>query len=115
MKKWGRLMVVTLFVVAGILYYYFANSQYELAEDMYEFPVPKGAQLIQAEETDNRKSYDWSAASGDNGIPLSYKLMLKKNGWDQGQIDGTNVVYTKDQKQITLSTATDYLRIAKVE
>ena len=114
MKKRGIFMVV-LFVVVGFLYYYFANSQYELAEDLYEFPVPKGAIPIQTEVTDNRKSYHWSAASGDNGIPLSYKLILKKNGWDQGQIDGTNVVYTKGQQQINLSTATDYLSIAKVE
>ncbi|KOS69345.1 hypothetical protein AEA09_12760 [Lysinibacillus contaminans] len=115
MKKWGVFMVLALFVVVGILYYSFAKSQFELAEELYDFPVPKGAMLIQTEVTDNRKSFDWSAASGDNGIPLSYKLILKKNGWDQGQIDGTNVVYTKGQQQINLSTATDYLSIAKVE
>ena len=52
---------------------------------MYDFPIPKAAQLIQAEKTKIRKSYDWSAASGDNGIPISYKLILRKNGWRQGQ------------------------------
>lgn len=88
MKKSGVLVTVASFAVVGILY---ANSQYELAKDMNDFPVAKAAQLIQAEETESRKSYDWSAASGDNGIPVSYKLILRKNGWHQGQIDGTKM------------------------
>lgn len=115
MKKVNVFITVSLLLVVGVLYYFFAVSRYELAEEMYNFPVPIGAKLIAKEETELRKTYDWSPASGDNGIPLSYKLIIKKNGWKQGQIDGTNVIYSKGSHQINLSSHTDYLSIIKVE
>lgn len=115
MKKVNVLISVVLLLVVGVVFYFFADSRYELEEEMYNFPVPIGAKLIAKEETESRKTYNWSAASGDNGIPFSYKLIIKKNGWKQRQIDGTNVIYSKDSYQINLSTHTDYLSIIKVD
>ncbi|MFJ7735086.1 hypothetical protein ACIQ2D_01990 [Lysinibacillus sp. NPDC097287] len=115
MKKVNVFITVALLMAVGVLYYLFSDSRYELAEEMYDFPVPIGAKLIAKEETEFRKTYDWSPASGDNGIPLSYKLIIKKNGWKQGQIDGTNVIYSKGSHQINLNTSTNYLCMIKVE
>ena len=86
MKKVNVFISVALLLVIGIVYYFVADSRYELAEEMYNFPVLIRAKLIAKEETEVRKTYDWSPASGDNGIPLSYKLIIKKNGWRQGQL-----------------------------
>ena len=78
---------------------------------MYGFPVPKNAQL--EVEGDYSKHYTWSKASGDKGIPLSYKLVIRKKGWKKGNVDGTVVTYTKEDKVIYLSTSTQYLEVFK--
>lgn len=114
-KKLNAWIIVALFLVTGVLYYIFSDSRYEPVEEMYNFPVPIGARLIIKEETDIRKTYNWSPASFENGIPLSYKLVIKKSGWKQKDVEGSNVIYLKGSNQINLSTQTDYLSISKVE
>ncbi|MEK5520568.1 hypothetical protein [Heyndrickxia sp. FSL W8-0423] len=76
-KKVGwTIAIMVLLIGVGIGYYFTALSLYEPSEDLYGFPIPKKAELVQ--ESNKSKSYDWSRASEENGIPFITKLLLKQ-------------------------------------
>jgi hypothetical protein len=80
---------------------------------LYNFPIPKNAELVQ--ENSQGKSYDWSPASEESGIPFGYELAIKVNGWKKGERDGASVYYTKGTKKLDLISSTKHLNILKVD
>lgn len=101
------LLVVILFFVVGILYYANLDKNYSTLDDFYGFPVPKNAEL--ESENENGKHYYWKAASGDGGIPLSYKYMIKKSGWIEIEEErmGETGTFVKGKHTIYLQSSTD--------
>ena len=61
--------MILCLAVFGVSYYFVAKSKYELVEEFDYFPLPKNAVLSEGNELG--RSYEWSAVSGENGIPLS--------------------------------------------
>ena len=109
MVGWTIALATTLF--GGVIYYFILQSLYLPSEDLFNFPVPRNAELIQ--ENELGKSYDWSAASEENGIKFGYELALKTNGWKKGEREGASVLYTKGNKKIEIISTTKYLNILK--
>ncbi|MFJ5713257.1 hypothetical protein [Neobacillus sp. NPDC093127] len=113
-KKVGWIIaIMVLLIGVGIGYYFTALSLYEPSEDLYGFPIPKKAELVQ--ESNKSKSYDWSRASEVNGIPFDYEIALKANGWKKGEREGASVLYTKGNHTIDLLSSTKWLDIIKVK
>ncbi|MEK3797003.1 hypothetical protein MHI18_01910 [Peribacillus sp. FSL H8-0477] len=113
MKKMvGWTITLTTFLLVGFIYYFISLSLYEPSEDSFDFLIPKKAELIQ--ENGQGKSYDWSQASEENGIPFSYKIALKANGWKKGESGGASVYYTKGNHKVILTTTTNHIDIIKV-
>ena len=81
MKRWVLLLVFIALLTAGGVYYYMnVDKKYHALEDFYNFPVPEAA-ILDIERT-NSKHYIWGKSTG-NEVPLSYRIMLKKNGWEK--------------------------------
>lgn len=66
MVSWTIALATPLF--RGVIYYFILQSLYLPSEDLFNFPVPRNAELIQ--ENEKEISYGWSAASEENGIPF---------------------------------------------
>lgn len=90
------------------IYYGKINGDFDKVEDLYNFPVPKSAQLIR--ETAHLKDYYWEASIGES-IPLTYRLIVHKNGW-QLVDDVEGLVYEKDGYFVSYSPATNYFAIS---
>lgn len=112
-KKIFLPLVLTVLLVGGLIYNFLTVSQYEPSQELYEFPIPKNAELIQ--KSSYGISYDWSLASEENGIPFGYKWAIKANGWEKGERDGASVYYTKGNRKIDLISSTKHLDILKVK
>ncbi|MBT2605030.1 hypothetical protein J7E55_18720 [Bacillus sp. ISL-53] len=113
MKKMvGWTLTLATLLIGGVIYYFITLSLYEPSKDAFDFPVPKNAELVQ--ENVKGKSYDWSKASEENGIPFGYELVLKSNGWKKGEREGASVFYTKGNHKIDLISTTKHLDILKV-
>ncbi|MDQ0884133.1 hypothetical protein [Peribacillus sp. V2I11] len=114
MKKKVReaFTIAALLIMGGAIIYYFISSSYTTTEDLYEFPVPRNAELVQINEQGNR--YEWSMASEENGIPYGYEIALKANRWEKGEREGASVFYTKGNNKIDLITTTNQLEILRV-
>ena len=69
------------------------DNNYDFVEEFYNIPVPKNAKL--ESENEVAKSYKWESSKGTS-VPLSYRLMIKKTGWNEREKDGANIVYEKD-------------------
>jgi len=111
-KRLGALLLIIILIfVVGILYYANLDKNYYILDDFYGFPVPKNAEL--ESENENGKHYYWKAASGDEGIPLSYKLMIKKSGWIEVERMGETGTFVKGKNTIYLQSSTDYIGIMK--
>ena len=104
------LIVFLIGIGIGIYYYTNLDNNYHAVQEFYDFPIPSEAKL--ESETQNAKHFKWEPATGTE-VPLSYRLMIKKSGWKQVDIDGANIIYKKDGKSITLGFATDYIGIFK--
>lgn len=100
-KKKFRWAIAILVIILGIILIS-SNSNYEITENLYGFPIPITAELVQ--ESERVKSYNWSRASEENGIPLDYEIVLKLNGWKKGEREGANVLYTKGNHTINLAS-----------
>ncbi|MED3987412.1 hypothetical protein P4646_25825 [Peribacillus simplex] len=85
-KNSGALTIAALLIIGGAIIYYFISSSYTTTEDLYEFPVPRYAELIKTNE--QGISYAWSRVSEENGIPYGYVLALKTNGWKKEEREG---------------------------
>lgn len=110
-KVWWTLALAAL-LISGASYYFITLSLYEPTEELYGFPVPKSAELV--EESSAGKNYEWSRASEENGIPYEYELALKMNGWKKGEREGASVSYTKGNHKINLISTTRQLDILRV-
>ncbi|MFB7158160.1 hypothetical protein [Lysinibacillus sp. NPDC056232] len=111
MKYKKIILAVVLFILLGISYYIVANSKYELSEKYRDFPVPISAQLTK--ENENNSVYEWSMSSDENGIPISYRLIIWVNGWEKVVREGTLTIYEKDEVQIHLSSDRDEIIIGR--
>ncbi|WP_050614536.1 hypothetical protein [Bacillus testis] len=99
-----------IFLFLGILYFWISISSYQTAEDLYDFPIPKNAQLVYKKE--KVSGYEWDKSSFENGIPFSYKIVIKQNGWKEEEREGGNTTYTKGESKINLLSDTDYIEIS---
>ncbi|MFS0674889.1 hypothetical protein [Ornithinibacillus sp. 179-J 7C1 HS] len=111
MKK--KIWWLTAILTIGTSYCLITLFLYEPSDNLYGFPVPKNAELTRKDE--KVESYNWSRASEENGIPFSYEMVLKVNGWTKGERLGASVVYTKDDYEITLISTTKQLDFIKPE
>lgn len=68
-KKKVRWAIAIIVILIGIILVS-SNFNYEITENLYGFPMPIKAELVQ--ESERVKSYNWSRASEENGIPLDY-------------------------------------------
>ncbi|MEH7380978.1 hypothetical protein V7138_10900 [Bacillus sp. JJ1533] len=104
---------MTLLIGVGVGYYFITLSLYEPSEELYGFPIPKNAELVQ--KSNQSESYDWLKASEENGIPFGYEFVLAKNDWVKGERDGASVTYTKGKHTIDLISTSKKLDIIKVK
>lgn len=110
-KKVGWTIALVTPLVGGVIYYFILLFLYLPSEDLYNFPVPRNAELIK--ENEMAKSYNWSSAIEEYGIPFGYELVIKINGWKQGEREGASVIYTKGNKKIDLILTREHLDILK--
>lgn len=85
--------IAIIFILIGIILVS-SNFNYEITEDLYGFPIPIKAELVQ--ESERVKSYNWSRASEENGIPLDYEIVLKLNGWKKENEKGLTYYIQKE-------------------
>jgi hypothetical protein len=104
------IFVFVLLLGGGVFYYTNVDKNYHTLQEFYDFPVPNDATL--ESESENAKNYKWEPSTGTE-VPLSYRLMIKKNGWKQIENDGHNVIYKKDNNFINLGLAPYYIDILK--
>ena len=117
MKKKVKWIITIIIILIGII---FISSTfiYEKSEALYGFPIPIKAELLQENEPMNGnklKSYHWSRASEENGIPFDYEIILKINGWEKGERLGACVMYTKGNHTIDLCSYHKALDVIKRE
>jgi len=112
-KKKGWKIALATPLVGGVIYYFILLFLYLPSEDFYNFPVPRNAELIK--ENEKAKSYYWSAAIEEYGIPFGYELVIKINGWKKGEREGALVLYTKGNKIIDLILTREHLDILKAD
>lgn len=110
MNKKIRWAIAIIVVLVGIIFIS-SNFIYESSEDLYGFPIPKKAELVQENEV--MKNYNWSRASEENGIPFDYEIILKIKGWKKGEREGASVLYTKENHNIDLSSYNKTLEVIK--
>ncbi|WP_409271641.1 hypothetical protein V1499_18965 [Neobacillus sp. SCS-31] len=112
MKRFVTLLIV-ITTITGVAIYYYQNvdNNYLTLQDFYDFPVPNAATL--ESESEKGKHYIWEPSSGTS-VPISYRLVIKKNGWKEVDQDGHNVIYEKEGQRINLALAQDYIGILKV-
>jgi len=100
---------LSLLLILGGIFYFTIFFAYQPAEDLFNFPIPKSAEII--DEKGSSRSYNWSKASEENGIPFGYEMVLKANGWKKGERDGASVIYTKGKHSIDLISTTKHLNL----
>ncbi|WP_422124530.1 hypothetical protein DHX103_06840 [Planococcus sp. X10-3] len=110
MKKAILPIALSCLVLIGGLFMLLSN--YKADAELSGFPVPQNAELV--EENKYGKNFDWSKASGDHGIPWSYRLALKLDGWQKVEGELTPI-YQKDDKRIDLIATTDHLSVLTVK
>jgi hypothetical protein len=111
MKRSLTLIFVSVLLIGiGIYYYTNLDNKYDLVQEFNDFPIPSGAKL----ESENQRvrNYKWEPSTGTE-VPFSYRLMIRKSGWNQVKIEGANIVYEKDGEFINLNFATGYIELSK--
>ncbi|MDN7240736.1 hypothetical protein QWY14_02995 [Planococcus sp. N028] len=109
----GWKLALTALLAGALIYVGVTISLYEPSKDLYGFPVPKNAELMREDIYGN--SYNWSPVSEEEGIPFAYELVLKINGWDKGEIEGTSVYYSKGTHKVDLVSSTEQFNILRVK
>lgn len=102
--------VLALLLVMGGIFYFTTFFAYQPSEDLFNFPIPKNAELVH--ESKNGKTYTWSKASEEKGIPLGYEIVLKANEWEKEEREGASVYYTKGNHQIDVISQTKQLTLS---
>ncbi|MEK4426368.1 hypothetical protein [Solibacillus sp. FSL K6-1523] len=106
------LIILIIFIGIGTVYYRNLDNNYSALEDFYSFPIPNDAVLEEANDYAN--NYYWEPSTGTS-IPMKYRLVIYKNGWKKAGIDGSSVIYEKNnyQYQITVVYAKEYIGIGR--
>lgn len=106
--------ILIFLILIGITSYYYLNvdNNYDTLHEFNDFPIPNGAML--EEENEKAKNYFWKPSSGTS-IPIGYRLVIKKSGWKELEVDGHGTTYEKDGYQINVTVAPDYIGIIKVK
>ncbi|CEG27161.1 hypothetical protein [Bacillus sp. B-jedd] len=112
MKRFITLLIVAaIFVGIGVFYYTNLDKHYHSLKEFYDFPVPNNVTL--ENESEKAKNYIWEQSSGTE-VPISYRLVIRKNGWKEVEKDGHNSIYEKNGQVIILAVASDYIGIIKM-
>ncbi|WP_316569353.1 hypothetical protein [Neobacillus sp. YIM B06451] len=112
MKRLVTLLIgIAIITGAGFYYYENVDNHYHTLQDFYDFPVPNDATL--ENDSVKGKHYIWEPSSGTS-VPISYRFVIKKNGWKEIDQDGHLVTYEKGGQRINLALAPDYIGILKV-
>ncbi|MFJ7367920.1 hypothetical protein ACIQVU_00510 [Lysinibacillus sp. NPDC098008] len=106
------ILILVVFVSLGFIYYLNMDRNYKNLEELQEFPIPNS--VILEEESSTAKNYSWKSSSGTS-IPISYRMVIKKNGWKQVEIDGHGITYEKDGYKINITVASDYKALIRVQ
>ncbi|MFD1031566.1 hypothetical protein [Metaplanococcus flavidus] len=110
MKKFTWPIALSCLILIGGIFMILSN--YKADAELSGFPIPQNAELV--EENDYGKNFDWPKASGDHGIPWSYGLALKLDGWEKVKGELTPI-YQKNGKKVDLIATTDHLSVLKVK
>lgn len=105
--------ILTFLILIGITSFYYLNvdKNYYTLNVFNEFPIPNDA--ILEGENEIAKNYNWKPSSGTS-IPFSYRLVIKKSGWKEVEVDGHGTTYENNGHQVNVTVAPDYLGIIKV-
>jgi hypothetical protein len=101
------LILIALLLGIGLINF----LSYEQDSELYDFPIPKNAELTNHNEFG--KSYTWSKASEENGIPFGYEFVLWVHGWKKEEREGASVYYFKGNYTIDLISTHDHLDILR--
>lgn len=113
MKKLGFMIFIFLILIGiGALYYLNVDDNFHTIQEFNDFPVPGDAAL--ESENEIARNYTWQPSSGTS-LPINYRLVIKKSGWKEVEIDGHGITYEKDGRKINVTVATDYIGISKVQ
>lgn len=104
----GSVLVICLGV---LLFLQWSGGKYVPYDEYHGFLIPASTELI--DSRDNYANFEWSYATFENGLPLTYQYALKRSGWQRLEPIDTIQVFKKGDNQIHLFTSTDYLHIAK--
>lgn len=114
--KWEEYRVkkarIGLILFAALGGFVFLLSFYEPTQELNGFPVPKTANLLH--EGESSRSYDWTRASEEKGIPFDYDFALRANGWKILSVEELMVTYTKGIYKIALNSTSNRLDIIKI-
>ncbi|WP_273126774.1 hypothetical protein [Bacillus weihaiensis] len=58
------------------------------------------------------ESYEWWAASEENGLPFYYLIIIRLNGWTPTEVMGSMTVYEKGDHQVAVISQEDYLGLS---
>ena len=106
------ILILALIIGVGGYYYIILDNNYIASKEFYDFPIPKDTKLESVNLKE--KGYTWGKSNGTD-IPLSYRLIIKKAGWEQVGKDGHHVVYEKNDKLINLTLAPNFLGILELK
>ncbi|APH07029.1 hypothetical protein A9C19_09035 [Bacillus weihaiensis] len=76
------------------------------------FPIPIGATLTHEDSSMKVESYEWWAASEENGLPFNYLIMIRLYGWTPTEVVGSMTVYEKGDHQVAVISQEDYLGLS---
>ncbi|PEL13569.1 hypothetical protein [Bacillus sp. AFS017336] len=113
MKKRNKKLIFTaLFLIVFI--FFVAHKPSKLHKG---FPVPLTAIQSKVDHKNRYEIYKWKMASEENGLPKSYKLILKMWGWQEVKEEalGLRKVYIKHGEVVHILSLTDKIDIHFVE
>lgn len=105
------LIFLASIALIGCVFYIINLALYQPEKEFFDFPVPKSAKLVK--ETEHSNIYKWSKASEENGIPIGYRLILKKDGWKPVDKEGALTHYKKDTFKVDLISTKGQLSITR--
>ncbi|MEK4628878.1 hypothetical protein MKZ17_11790 [Solibacillus sp. FSL R7-0682] len=108
-KKWliGFIGIVWIFAFCVSLYNAL-DHRFIMVEDVENFPIPKAAILNKDSPLAN--DYYWEPSRGTS-IPITYQLIIKKQGWKKIEQEGQSVTYEKQGKIVSLAVHENYFTL----
>ncbi|MDQ0271387.1 hypothetical protein [Cytobacillus purgationiresistens] len=111
MTKKAFLIPISILLIFSIAFIGMILFRYESADDLYGFPIPRDAKITKQKEAFYEP--DWWAASQEqkDGLPLTYRLRLKLDGWEMKERQGEWAAYVKEEKSLNVISTVDYLSV----